>query len=142
MFTMLLKMRKDIGTIVVPAQAIDRIMNLSEETAKKQLYKLFSKEEERVHDVTWLEHIINWTPKEGYSFTELVPWIKLIQELEHVDIAQEYSLELPEKEAELIFEKVTHPQFKYLSAQGPFISFVLDFFILIGHSPDPALKAP
>ena len=133
---LILKLRKEIGSIVVSSEAINRIVDLSEETAKNQLYKLFSESDKRVHDIVWLEHIINWTPEGGYSITEMIPWINLAQRLTDVDATQEYEFTLLDNEVTMIYEKVTHTQFKYTSAQGPFISFLLNFFELLDKFPD------
>ena len=136
MITLQLKLRATKGVLHLEVSEITKILKLSEATAGRQLVKKFEGLQETIHDKNWIEVIVNWAPSQGLPMTEMVPWLKLAERVNEVANDQEGAFVLSEAQAELIYERLSNPEFKINGLNPALAAFLLDFYTAIGRHPD------
>ncbi len=135
MITLQLKQRATKDVLHLEVSEVTKILKLSEATAGRQLIKMFEGLQETIHDKNWLETIINWSPSQGLPMTEMVPWLKLAERVNEIVNAQEGAFVLSEAQAELIYKRLSNPEFKINGLNPALAAFLLDFYTAVGKHP-------
>jgi hypothetical protein len=121
-----LKQRSTRDTLTLPFLLLKGIVERGD---KEALWRVFEGlgEDTVVHDKHWLEVIINWTPDGGLPLTETAKWFKLADHVSELDVDREGEMTLSDYQVDLIWKRLTSPQFKMDRLPLPFMGFVRDF---------------
>ncbi len=134
--TLELRRRISYNTVEIDIEMVSKILNLTEETAGKQFVQLFSNLENSINDKKWLELIFNWSPTEGLSIITIAPWLGLASRVLELDTNYEGPFILSDAQAELIYKRLSNPEFKVNGINPALAGFLLDFYEAIGKHPE------
>ena len=118
-----LKKRVSQGNLNIPATLLTEI--LSQENAVEQLKGMIGNN--HVHDKNWLLQIINWTPQGGHPLSEAAKWFKLAKRIADLDEEKEGTFTLSDYQANLIWARLSNPQYKITGLPTAFVDFVMEF---------------
>lgn len=82
---------------------------------------------EHVHDIVWLRQIIDFVPEGGHAMTEMAKWMKLATLAVKLREDVPYSITLSPFYVDLIWARLTNPEFKLRGMPAQFAEFVMNF---------------
>lgn len=127
-YTIKLKLRKVKNVLYIPVEQIQSVLDTKNKDKLWETFEGLSKLHPTIHDKEWLEMIINWMPEQGMLFTETARWLKLALLISNVDDSKEAEIELSQKHVNLIWDRLTSPEFKLRNQLSPaFAEFILEF---------------
>ena len=145
-----LKIRKTSGSISAPVPVMLALMDKpTEEEAQDALWEYFAPlretREPTIHDKTWLQSIIDWTPEGGLSISEMAKWFKLAERVNKLDEEKQKEFTFSQFQVDLIWSRLTNEQFKMVRLDIAFVEFIKDFQAVTGkhfeqEEPEPTEK--
>jgi len=131
-----LKLRAAPREIILGESTLQLLETVSEDREKflAQLQAVILKNTTtHVHDLQWLEHIINWVPPdEGMTMVEGSKWSPLAKIVARLPKDKEYHLTLTPFFVELIWLRLTNPKFKTTALPIQYREFIMAFQALTG----------
>ena len=124
---LVLKKRDTKGSIQVPFDLLKGIIDKGDKDELMSIMGDIAKTEPYVHDVHWLETIINWVPQGGLPIMQMSMWFKLAQRVSELDPTREGPFTLSEFQGELIWNRLNDERFVVQAMPQQFIDFIMGF---------------
>lgn len=126
--TLNLRKRVTKGSIQVPFDLVKGIVDKEDKEALFDLVKGVADVEPTIHDIHWLETIVNWVPEGGAPVMQMAKWFKLARRISNLDTDRdEGAFTLSMFETDLIWNRLGDEKFVVDRMPQQFIEFLVDF---------------
>lgn len=138
MYKLKLRKRPSEPKLVLLGSSVKQLQEMAAEEAARIIKMLVEQSMvDYEHDLDFLKQIVNWVPVGGLPLTEMAKWLKIGVRIAELDTDKEYTINLTQRHVELIWERLTNPEFKLNAVTPQFQAFILDFQVATGrHFPD------